>query len=179
MQREYLSRFNETTFQLIESLEKILGRGGFYVTNGASLYYRLAKISINRVPTDLDIVTPNSDLLELQKALSTLGVKSEYDPSTVTKWGLKYCEPQLRGVINDIPFDLVSKSTIVKPNGERLIQHQELSSPDWVVYENMRIPVARLETVKQAKEFQLRAAPKQDISDLEHIELLIAMELLK
>lgn len=171
---EYLSRFNRTTTVIINSLTTILGTGSFYVTNGASLYYRLSVIGIERVPTDLDIVAPEFDLQQIQAELKILGVDTDYDPSPVSKWGLHYCEPQLRGVVNGIPFDLVAKSTIVKPDGDVLVQHVESCSPDWVEHLGLTIPVAPLATVQEAKLFQGRPHPKQDISDLQHIQLLLS-----
>ncbi len=170
---EYLANFDKTTFHLIELLAIVLGTGNYYVTNGASLYYRLATHGLERIPTDLDLVTPEFDLPQIQNELRMQGVSSIYDSHPVSKWGLRYCEPQLRGNLNGITFDIVAKSTILKSDGKKLEQHQFSSSPDWVDHHGILIPVAKLATVKEAKKFQERPHPKQDLSDLEHIEFLL------
>jgi hypothetical protein len=172
----FLEQFDSTTIELVASLAIILGEGNFYITNGASLYFRLRTLGIARIPTDLDIVAPGYDLRDIQNSLDNVGIASTYDFLPVHKWDLEYNEPQLRGELHGIPFDLVSKSTIIKSSGSTLQQHHESSSPDWVVHNGVWIPLAKLATVKEAKEFQLRPHPKQDISDLKHIELLIKLE---
>lgn len=154
-------------------LDKVIGQDHWFLQNGASLYLRLLPEEVLRIPTDLDIVVKDCDLMSLREELEDLGLCTDYEETGPVIWGYHYKAPQLRTQIAGLNVDIITETEMIhQATGRRYYSDYRGINPERFILGSHQVNLAPLDLVYKNKLFQQRPWPKQDLLDLSLIAYL-------